>query len=211
MNRFIFAGMLLLVACGQKQTAEPTASGPGSSSLSPAVSYTDDLQRWRKAKDQAFADPGQSPFDLTKENFTGLQYYAPDTSWIVLASWTRSDNLPVRDIPDSKGIIRHYQEAGTLDFQRDSVHCRLTAYYEDSTQKVLFVMFKDLSSGKETYGGGRYLEASVQTLNGRVKLDFNRAYNPFCHYSHDYACPLVPDQNKLNLEVKAGEKKYGEH
>jgi uncharacterized protein (DUF1684 family) len=75
----------------------------------------------------------------------------------------------------------------------------------------LFILFKDATSGKETYGAGRYLDLEAErdhTPDGRWILDFNRAYNPWCVYSKDYTCPLVPRENWLEVAIPAGEKDY---
>jgi uncharacterized protein (DUF1684 family) len=69
-------------------------------------------------------------------------------------------------------------------------------------------MFRDATNGKETYEGGRYIEMDVPEEKGKVFLDINMAFNPYCHYSHRYSCPVIPPEIKLNFEVKAGEKKY---
>jgi hypothetical protein len=87
----------------------------------------------------------------------------------------------------------------------------LQVYKTISYEDILFVPFRDLTSGKETYGAGRYLDLKAgkdQTPTGKWLLDFNKAYNPWCAYSEDYACPLTPPENWLNVPIYAGEKDY---
>jgi uncharacterized protein (DUF1684 family) len=76
-------------------------------------------------------------------------------------------------------------------------------------EKHLFIPFNDLTNGKETYGGGRFLD--VYENGGKVLIiDFNLAYNPYCAYNHKYSCPVPPESNYLNLKIKAGEKIFHE-
>ncbi len=74
-----------------------------------------------------------------------------------------------------------------------------------------FIIFADETSGKETYGAGRFLYTSKPDSTGNVILDFNKAYNPPCAFTPFATCPLPPKQNYLRLKVTAGEKKYGNH
>ena len=71
----------------------------------------------------------------------------------------------------------------------------------------MFLPFLDATNGVETYGGGRYLDMKVPKSN-EVIIDFNKAYNPYCVYNHEYSCPIVPLENELDVEINAGVKKY---
>jgi uncharacterized protein (DUF1684 family) len=107
---------------------------------------------------------------------------------------------------------------GTASFQLQEERQELSLYWIDVYGGGLFLPFRDTSSS--TYGGGRYLIDSVKGSdflpldgsphNRRVSLDFNYAYNPSCAYNHRWVCPLVPPQNRLPLEIRAGEKTYGD-
>ena len=78
-----------------------------------------------------------------------------------------------------------------------------TAGYED----YLFIPFKDLTNGEDTYGGGRYLDLKIPE-GETILIDFNRAYNPYCAYNHNYSCPIPPFENHLKVKIEAGVKKY---
>lgn len=78
---------------------------------------------------------------------------------------------------------------------------------DDPVAQALFVPFVDETSGKETYGSGRYLDLE-QARGDDYVLDFNMAYNPYCAYNDDYVCPIPPRENKLPIEIRAGEKTY---
>jgi hypothetical protein len=87
----------------------------------------------------------------------------------------------------------------------------LQAYKGGPGEDHLFIPFRDETSGQETYGGGRYLDLDATrncTADGRWILDLNEAYNPWCVFSEDYTCPLVPRENWLAVPVRAGEKNY---
>ena len=68
----------------------------------------------------------------------------------------------------------------------------------------LFFPFTDLTNGNETYGGGRYIDLRIPAKGQQLIVDFNQAYNPYCAYSHRYSCPLVPEENQMEIEVRAG-------
>jgi uncharacterized protein (DUF1684 family) len=72
----------------------------------------------------------------------------------------------------------------------------------------LFVIFSDKTAGKETYGAGRYLYADPPGADGKVTVDFNKAHNPPCAFTKFATCPLPPRQNRLNIRIEAGEKRY---
>jgi uncharacterized protein len=92
-------------------------------------------------------------------------------------------------------------------FSKDGKEWRLDTVLEAPEDRELFVMFADATSGKETYGAGRFMYIDMPT-NGTVLLDFNKSYNPPCAFNDFATCPLPPFQNRLTLRVEAGEKSY---
>ena len=105
-----------------------------------------------------------------------------------------------------------YIRYGALKFTLDGVECLLDTFKSLSTDvdpKRLFIPFRDTTSGKETYGAGRYLELD-ENASGIYTIDFNLAYNPYCAYNIDFSCPLPPEQNTLKVAIRAGEKHYHE-
>jgi uncharacterized protein (DUF1684 family) len=82
--------------------------------------------------------------------------------------------------------------------------------WEEKDPNKLSLMFADETSAIETYGGGRYLDVMYRNTNS-VIVDFNNAYNPFCHFNAEYSCPIPPRQNVLNIPIEAGEKIYKNH
>jgi hypothetical protein len=137
--------------------------------------------------------------------FRGLNWAPIDAGWIVPARFERY--LPARDmtVVDVLGEERLVPIPGALVFERDGRSWRLDA--EQREDGSLFVMFADGTTGRETYGAGRYIEVPAP-IGERVAIDFNRAYNPPCAYTDFATCPLPPPQNRLSLRIPAGELDY---
>jgi hypothetical protein len=166
----------------------------------------------RQEKDRFFQMGYQSPIPLEeREDFHGLDYYPPDMKYrfeLVLVEHPQKDIVRIQD---TQGNIRQLISHGEFRFNIDGVEYRLQAYKSRSQEEGLFIPFRDLTSGKATYGAGRYLDLSPardQMPGGEWVLDFNKAYNPWCAYSKDYACPFTPPENWLEVEIRAGEKDY---
>ena len=111
----------------------------------------------------------------------------------------------------TKGQERDFLRWGEFRFKVSDREQTIQVYKSDPAEERLFILFKDATSGKETYGAGRYLDLESdrdQTAEGKWILDFNKAYNPWCVYSENYTCPLVPPENRLEVPIYAGEKNY---
>lgn len=189
--------MSLSLSCG---TAVSTGINPGD--------YAKMLDSLRRDKDNAFAMGKHSPFSEVREEFTGLKYYAADTAYRLHASWIQPDTTYLREISDSKGGIRKYRFSGFFNFTMNGRNFSLPVWSEDEYPDQFFIMFRDRTNGKETYGGGRYIEMNKPVKGQEIILDFNMAFNPYCHYNKNYSCPLVPPDHSLDTEIKAGEKLY---
>jgi uncharacterized protein (DUF1684 family) len=113
----------------------------------------------------------------------------------------------VSQVPTVLDVLEVYATPGAVAFDHDGATHRLDAFLEpDETD--LFIVFADLTTGSETYGGGRYLYAEPPDERGTVALDFNRAYNPPCVFTNAATCALPLPQNRLPFRVEAGEKRY---
>ena len=97
---------------------------------------------------------------------------------------------------------------GYAEFQLGGKQLRLYPIFEEPGSKELFYIFRDETSGKETYGAGRFLYSDLPK-DGKVVLDFNKAYNPPCSFTPYATCPLPPPENRMTVRIEAGEKKYG--
>lgn len=141
--------------------------------------------------------------------FAGLDYYPVALNWRIDARFEPYN--PPKKIPivNVLGMVEEQPSPGRIVFDAAGKTHSLDAISEEGS-KELFVIFKDETSGKETYGAGRYLYADPANAQGTVLLDFNKAYNPPCAFTTYATCPLPPSQNKLALRIEAGEKKYDE-
>lgn len=150
------------------------------------------------------------------EDFTGPRYFPPDERWRILARLDRdAPGTGARvQLNTSIGDLRDMDVYGTLIFSVDGDQHHLTAYRlapANPNYDQLFVPFQDATSGKESYGAGRYLDLPRQEDSDDYILDFNMAYNPSCAYSPRWNCPYPPPQNRLPIAVEAGEKVPFEH
>jgi uncharacterized protein (DUF1684 family) len=174
------------------------------------------LEAWRAARDRLFGEHPQSPIPPEwRAAFTGLRWFPPDPAYRVAARLEPADGAPVEiDTGGEDGVVR-YRRMGALRFRIHGQACSLTVLAMVGYGGGLFVPFRDATSGRETYGGGRYLVDTVKGTDGGcleitvgspdVVLDFNYAYHPSCHYSERWACPLAPPENRLPVPVRAGE------
>ena len=178
---------------------------------------------FRRRRDALFRSHPQSPVaPAERAQFQGLNYFDPDATYRIrctLEPLTPGEEPLEIDTGGEDGIIR-YRQAGRLRFMLNGRECALTVYSLIGYAGGLFLPFRDLTSGHETYGGGRYLFDTVKNTDGLcleiqpgsldVVIDFNYAYNPSCAYDPRWACPLAPRENWLNVPIRAGEKDYRE-
>jgi uncharacterized protein (DUF1684 family) len=147
-------------------------------------------------------DP-QSP---ARQGFRGLAYYPIDPAWRVRARFERFDAPREVTIADVQGGTTTLRAPGRLVFTLDGTERALTPLLEDAQDTELWLIWRDETNDRETYGAGRYLYATLEG-DGAV-VDFNKAYNPPCAFTAHATCPLPPRENRLDLRIEAGEKRY---
>jgi len=170
-------------------------------------SYAEIIKSKRDFIELSFRGPN-SPLKIEdKESFKGLSYYKADTTFRVLAKIKWNLNVePVRLIKDTS-LTSSYYPSANLSFIIADHYCNLTGYTRIIENKTeIFIPFYDLTSGKSTYPGGRFLDVAIKDSES-VILDFNLAYNPYCAYNPSYICAVPPFSNKLDVHIRAGEKK----
>ena len=147
-----------------------------------------------------------------RQHFAGIDSFPIDPSWRIEARWVPGQAGETLEMGTAIGTIDKFPVPGKLEFARDGKHFALLPVIEEPGDKQYFVVFADHTSGKETYGAARFLYVDPPQ-DGKVVLDFNRAYNPPCAFTAFATCPLAPPENRLDLRVIAGEKKYagGDH
>lgn len=161
-----------------------------------------------------FATREESP--LTDEDFKvfkTLEFYPINPKFIVEAKFIRTPKEKIFKMKTTTTRKPEYKKYGELIFQIDHKEFKLNVYLnidltkKDGYEDYLFLPFSDLTCGKESYIGGRYIDMRIPKTNS-VTIDFNKAYNPYCAYNHKYSCPIVPLENDLPIEVLAGVKKF---
>ncbi len=160
----------------------------------------------RRAKDDFFRRSHDSPLTAEqRRSFRGLLYFPPDPALRFVVPLDTKAAGPVEEIEMSNGSTSQMRRAGSLRFSVGGVEVALAAYEQDGGD--LFVPFRDATSGTDTYGAGRYVEAG-RLDDGNYELDLNSAYNPYCAYNENWRCPLPPRDNWLTVAIRAGEKTF---
>ncbi|MFN2499612.1 MAG: DUF1684 domain-containing protein [Pyrinomonadaceae bacterium] len=139
--------------------------------------------------------------------FKGLDYFPTDPKWRVEARFEPYQPAKMIPITNVLGMTDDETSPGALAFDVDGKTYRIDPILEKG-ETDYFVMIADETTGRETYGAGRYLYVSPPDASGKVVIDFNKAYNPPCAFTAHATCPLPPRQNHLPLRIEAGEKKY---
>lgn len=168
----------------------------------------------RTTKDSTFRIKEKSPFDLAQiEHFKGLIYFPIDQKYQVDAKLEYIPNGEIIKMKTSTDRAPDYRVYGYVSFELEKKKFKLTVYQNISLQtdsvykNYLFVPFTDNNSTITTYGGGRYLDFEIPETDV-FKLDFNKAYNPYCAYNHRWSCVIPPLENSLDIAINAGEKMY---
>ena len=161
----------------------------------------------RADKDDFFRRSPQSPLPAAdRSGFGGLSYYDPAPDLVFTVPVDVVDPEPVQ-VGTTTGEERTYHKIATVTVAVEETDVVLSLY--STGHPGLFLPFRDATSGKETYGAGRYLDVEPNG-DGTVTLDFNEAYAPFCAYNDAYSCALPPYDNWLDVPIRAGERNAGD-
>lgn len=171
------------------------------------------LVAFRAAKDRLFAEHQSSPIPPdARADFRGLAYWRHAPELRLTARLRPDPEAPPLDVPRSgDGAAMPFVRIGWVDFSVGGVDCRLAVYWLNEYAGGIFIPFRDATSGRETYGGGRYLwdsakGADLGSRGDEMVLDFNYAYHPSCVYDPRWSCPLSPQENWLAVPIPAGER-----
>ena len=178
-----------------------------------AQSFKEQIATHREHYKADFVKSERAP--LKEPDLKYLQFYDADSTYSINAKVTLLEGEKAFKMPTYAGTTADYIRYAKLNFELNGKPVQLTLYrnialaanaaYKD----YLFLPFTDQTNNKETYGGGRYIDLKTTAIvDGKIELDFNKAYNPYCAYSDGYRCPIPPEENDLALAIKAGEKKY---
>ena len=168
--------------------------------------YVEALMLSRSDKDR-FLQSSESPIvPELRPRFKGLAYYPPDFDLVFTVPLQPASSADTLQFVTSKNTFDPYRRKGSFRFQVAGREHQLTLF-ESLDGSTLFLPFTDTTSGVETYGAGRYLDPEPLGA-GQFRLDFNRAYNPYCAYSPHWICPVAPPENRLDFAVQAGERNF---
>ena len=162
-----------------------------------------------------FANDDTSPLkNKDRKQFQALPFFEWNKAYVVIASVRLTPDAPLFKMETTTNRNPLYQQYAVATFLLNGQKQTLKIYQSQDSKfsfdykDYLFLPFKDLTNGEETYEGGRYLDVFISNIiNGEILLDFNRAYNPYCAYNHNYSCPIPPIENHLNTKIEAGVKK----
>ena len=173
------------------------------------AAYIERIETDRKDRN-GFMLSSSSPLpDEKKPDFKGLNYYPVNEAYKVTARIEMSNNKQPIFIESTTGEQLKYIPFARAFFELNDQKLSVLLYqdWEEKDPNKLSLMFADETSAIETYGGGRYLDVMYRNTNS-VIIDFNLAYNPYCHFNDEFSCPIPPRENMLNVAIKAGEKIY---
>lgn len=182
-------------------------SGPGPVDDKP---YIETIMAVRADKDRMLRTSGDSPIPaVARATFPALTYFdiKPEYRLPSVLNERKGDPPVIIEMQRTDNQTEKMRRVGTLAFAIGADQYSLTAFanLDDRTMDTLFVPFGDLTNGKETYGGGRYLNLR-RTATNLYDLDFNQAFHPYCVYNPTYVCPVPPRENRLQVAIPAGEK-----
>ena len=172
-------------------------------------SYLDSITSYRKN----YIDNHQV---VKSDDRKGLQFFDMDKSFRAVAKLERKENMPWVPFTTSANMKKNYRVYGVLHFSIGGTALQLNLYQSQDLlftaeyKDYLFLPFTDLTTGKDSYEVGRYIDLRFDDIiNDLVVIDFNKAYNPYCSYvSGLYNCPIPPKENHLAISIQAGEKKF---
>ncbi|WP_291964997.1 DUF1684 domain-containing protein [Maribacter sp.] len=201
----------MFVSCGQEKKYHDVKDQVKLAVTSDKIA---DILKFQEELNAEFKDPETSPLaDRFRINFESLDFFEPDTSYVVQAEFIRTPEALPFAMPTTTNRESTEVVFGIAKFTLNGKDHELEIYqspelikqaeYED----YLFLPFTDNTNGEETYGGGRYLDLTIPK-GDKIILNFNKAYNPYCAYNKKFSCPIVPKVNNLDTEIKVGVKAF---
>jgi uncharacterized protein (DUF1684 family) len=173
--------------------------------------YLQSIQQVRRDKNREFKGRNSPLNHDIRPKFDSLDYFPANPDFKFLADLEVYENPETYPMQMTGGEPEAYLKFGKATFEVDDKPYELTLFKKvnEEGQPKLFVPFTDKTNGFETYGGGRFIDVPMPGPNAAgIEVDFNKAYNPFCAYNHEYNCPVPPKENRLEIKIPAGEKNF---
>ncbi|MGB5554569.1 MAG: DUF1684 domain-containing protein [Flavobacteriaceae bacterium] len=203
---------MLNLSCKQEKKYHDTQQNKVEQIGSQAIK---EILEFQKKTNADFKNPETSPLpDKYRAIFEGLDFFPPDTTYIVTAKFVRTPEALPFLMPTNTDRKSEEVVFGIAYFELQNKAYQLEVYQtqelleKEEYKDYLFLPFTDRTNGETTYMGGRYLDLSIPEGDTLV-LNFNKAYNPYCAYNKKFSCPIVPSVNALDVEIKAGLKAFG--
>ena len=166
-----------------------------------------ELTDFRAEKDAFFRSDHQAPLTPPQQqSFQGLAYYDESEALALEIEPEPFDDPEVVPMQTSTGDEAQYLRWARIHFSVEDAEAALTVY-RDPASGGYFLPFQDANAGGETYGAGRYLDVELLP-DGKLHVDFNYAYNPYCAYNEQWSCPIPPSENRLSVAIRAGEQTF---
>ena len=173
--------------------------------------YINHVTLHRHERSEFFRYSPDSPFLIQKINFNYLDYYPANQELNIVAEFKKNNKIDTINLATSTGTIDKFIAIGNANFNLHGIENSLLVLRSViPNDPSLFIPYLDKTSGETTYGGGRYLDVNKPS-NTKIRLDFNKAYNPYCAYTEGYTCAFPPKENRLSVALEAGEKSYPSH
>ena len=168
-------------------------------------------QAFRAARDELFRSHAVTPLNQAQQKiFNEINYYPYNSAWRVIGQLDSDVERETFEVQLGGDGLFRYTRVGRVQFMIENQAADLSVFWIEGYGGGIFLPFQDATSGKSTYGGGRYLYDSIKGADlgidsNEMVLDFNYSYNPSCSYNELWICPLSPRENRLSLAVEAGE------
>jgi uncharacterized protein (DUF1684 family) len=170
------------------------------------------VMEWRKEREEFFKTHERSPLTLKQRRvFKGLKYY-PFTPRYIFSGQIERYHFYINDpnyyviLSTNKGTSKRYIRYGRFNFRINDKEYAIEIL-KSILSDFLLIPFNDKTNGRETYAGGRYIDAEI-LVGYNMILDFNMAYHPPCAYNNKLICVLPPRENRLDIAIRAGEKSF---
>lgn len=200
-NTILIIGVLTVIALAVAYTLTNTDN---------PETYIENVEKERDRQYKFIRFNVESPLtEAQKRSFGELEYFPIDPEYKVRARMVALENRKMVELPMTDGSLEKYLQHSYAEFELKGKPLKLLLLQsqKDPDRRNFFLAFADATSGEETYGGGRYINLR-QDGKKSITIDFNLAYNPYCAYNPDFACPLPPKENILDIPIMAGEKDY---
>lgn len=171
-------------------------------------------QAWQAEQNAEFADSLHSPLtEKDRLSFEALDFFPVDSSFCVQARFVRTEGQKPFEMKPTTKRRPVYEKYGEAHFVINGDSLVLNVYQSHRLRNnpiyndYLFLPYTDLTSGEESYGGGRFIDVRIPE-GDLLEIDFNKSYNPYCAYNHKYSCPVPPSENHLDTHIRAGVKTF---